>query len=216
MSSKDTGEDIAFFLYLIPIIAGIVYGAYEWNSLAKTATMPLLAYVVVAKSQYLFLLSLIAICLAIIVEVRWANPSEREGIVKSNAGRLQWLAVVVLLLSLAAALNVANYNFSNAFAVFVQGRYPIVYAFFLVGISVLLSPKQIIGNAKMSSLPEILGMVLLVASPVIFYGALKLKLPFAASAVGGVIVAILGLVLLIGFTSFLGKRQKSVEQTQHA
>ena len=214
MPSKDTGEDMAFFLYLVPIVASIVYGVYEWYSVARTASMPPLAYLVVAKSQYLFLISLVAVCLAIIFEVRSTNPQEREGVVRANSVRLQWLAVITMIISLAAALSVGNYNISNGLAFFVQGRYPIIYAFFLVGISLLLSPKQIIGNARISSLPEILGMVLLVASPVIYYAGVKIKLPFVASAIGGVVVAIIGLVLLLGISTMVSKKTKTLQPGQ--
>ena len=207
MSSKEMGEDIAFFLYLVPVVAGIIYGAYEWYTIAHTSTMPFLAYVIVAKSQYLFLLSLVAICLAIILEVRSANVPEREGIVKDNSGRLQLLAIAVLVISFAAALSVGSYNLSNAFSVFIVGRYALVYAFFLVGISLLLSPKQILGNAKISSLPEILGLIILTASPVVFYLGFKLKASFGVSAVAGILAAIVGLVLLLGGSSILGKKK---------
>jgi hypothetical protein len=211
MSSNDRGEDIAFFLYLIPIVASVIYGVYEWYSIAHTSAMPFLAYAIVAKSQYLFLASLIAVCIAIIVEVRSANIPQREGIVKDNSTRLQILAVIVLIISLAAALSVANYNISNAFSIFIVGRYALIYAFFLVGISLLLSTRQILGNAKVSSLSEIIGLVMLVASPVIFYLGTKAKIPFGASAIAGIIVAVVGIVLLAGGSSIFGKKtQKPV------
>jgi hypothetical protein len=214
MPSKDSGEDIAFFLYLVPVIGAIAYGIYEWATLAHTSSMPALAYLIVSKSQYLFLISLVAICAAIVIEVRSANVPEREGVIRENSGRLLWLAIAVLIISLAAAISVGNYNLANGFVVFIQGRYPIIYAFFMAGISLLLSPKQILGNARRSSLPEILGMILLVASPVIFYGSLKIKLPFAASAVAAIIVAIIGLVLLLGLSSRVAKRPKTLEPAQ--
>ena len=206
MSSKDQGEDIAFFLYLLPIVASIVYGVYEWVAIAHTSSMPFLAYAIVAKSQYLFLVSLAAICVAIIVEVRSANLPLREGIVKDNSTRLQVLAVVVLIISFAAALSVASYNIPNAVSIFIAGRYPLVYAFFLVGISLLLSPRQILGNAKISSIPDIVGLVLLTASPVVFYLGTKVHAPFGVSAIGGLVVAIVGIVLVAGGSLIFGKK----------
>ena len=214
MPSKDAGEDIAFFLYLVPIVASIAYGVYEWYSVAITASMPPLAYLIVAKSQYLFLISLLAVCFAIIFEIRSTNLQEREAVVRANSIRLQWLAIITIIVSLAAAISAGNYNISNGLVIFVQGRYPIIYAFFLVGISLLLTPKQIVGNARVSSLPEILGMLLLVASPVIFYAGVKTSIPFAESAIGGVVVAIIGLVLLLGIASLMSKKPKPVEASQ--
>ncbi len=213
MASKDQGEDIAFFLYLVPIVASIVYGIYAWDTTARTKTMPYLAYVIVAKSPYLFLLSLLAVCLAIIFEVRSVNLPERERIVKDNSYRLQWLAIIVLVISFAAALSVADYNIGNGVSVFFDGRYPLIYAFFLVGISLLLSPKQVLGNAKLSSLPDVLGLVLLVAGPVIFYGGLKIGLPFVASVLAGVVFAVIGLFLLLGSSKLFGKKIPAKPET---
>ncbi|MGH2639923.1 MAG: hypothetical protein ACRDF4_11700, partial [Rhabdochlamydiaceae bacterium] len=67
MPSKDFGEDVSFFLYLVPIVASIIYGAYEWAAISHASTMPELAYLIVAKSQYLFLLSVVAICIGVIL-----------------------------------------------------------------------------------------------------------------------------------------------------
>lgn len=211
MTSKDMGEDIAFFLYLLPVVAAIVYGAVEWAILPHTSAMPLLAYVIVAKSQYLFLLSLVSVCLAVIFEVRNVPAVERESVVRSNSSRLIWLAIIVLIISLAAAFSAGSYGVGNALSVFVQGRYPLVYAFFLVGTSLLLSPKQILGNAKITALPEILGLILLVASPLVFYLGLKVKIPFVASAAGGIVVAIIGLILLLGVSTRMTKKLKPLE-----
>jgi len=215
MSSKDQGEDIAFLLYFVPIVVSIIYGVYEWYTVAHTSAMPFLAYAIVAKSQYLFLVSLVAICVAIIIEVRSTSIPLREGIVKDNSTRLQILAVAVLIVSFAASLSVANYSFVNAFSIFIVGRYPLIYAFFLVGISLLLSPRQILGNAKISSLPEIIGLVLLTASPVIFYLGYKVHLSFVASAVAGLVAAIVGIVLVVSGPALFGKKTpKSVVTNQ--
>ncbi|MDG6906607.1 MAG: hypothetical protein JRN20_12565 [Nitrososphaerota archaeon] len=206
MLSKDQGEDIAFFLYLLPIVASIVYGIYEWYSIGRTSAMPYLAYAIVAKSQYLFLTSLIAICAAIIVEVRTTGLPQRDLIVGDNTSRLQILAIVVLVVSLAAAISVGGYNIPNGISVFVNGRYPLIYAFFLVGISLLLSPRQILGNAKASSIPEILGLLLLVAAPVVFYLGTRVHLPFGVSAVSGLVVAIVGIALVGGGSRIFGRK----------
>jgi len=213
MPSKDFGEDVAFLLYLVPIVASIAYGIYEWATTASTSTMPPSAYLVVSKSPYLFLLSLVAICAAIVVEVRYTNAPERNGIIQDNARRLQILAVIVLIVSVAAALSTANYDFGNAFSFFVNGRYALIYSFFLIAISLLLSPKQIIGNAKLASIPEIAGLIFLVLAPVIFYGGVKLHLPFSASALGALLVGVIGFVLLISGSTVFGKKQQKAVST---
>src|SRR5271169_6468210 len=102
MSSKDFGEDAAFLLYLVPVVVSIIYGVVEWVSTAKTASMPPTAYLIVTKSPYLFLISVAAICLALILEVRSATQADRIKVVETNTTRMQILAVIVLVVSLFA------------------------------------------------------------------------------------------------------------------
>src|SRR5690349_16357559 len=131
MPSKDFGEDVSFLLYLVPIVASIVYGIYEWAVTASTSTMPPTAYLIVSKSPYLFLVALVSICTAIAVEVRYTNRDERNKIILDNTRRLQILAIVLLIISYVAALSASSYDVGNAFSFFVNGRYALIYAFFL-------------------------------------------------------------------------------------
>jgi hypothetical protein len=213
MSSKDFGEDVAFLLYLVPIAVSIIYGAVDWAETAKTSTMPPSAYLDVSKSPYLFLVSLVAICLAVILEVRAANTSERSGIVQANITRMQILAVVVLIVSFLASISAGSYDLPTAFSLFVSGRYALIYAFFLIGISLLLAPKQVLGNFKAASLPDIVGMLLVAGAPVLFYLALKVHLRISISAIGSLIVGIVGIVLLLMGPSLFGKKPAQA-QTQ--
>jgi len=182
MPSKDFGEDASFLLYLLPIVAAIIYGAIAWATTAASSSMPPDAYLIVAKSPYLFLLSLVAICLAIIIEVKYANAPDRNGVVQANTSRLQILAVVVLVLSFLAAVSAGGYNLTTGAILFVDGRYALIYAFFLIGISLLLSPKQVLGNLKLESIPDLFGLLLAVVSPVLLWAGLKVHLSFEASA----------------------------------
>ena len=217
LPSKDFGEDLAFFLYLTPIIASVVYGVYEWALIGHASgEMPGRAYLIVSKSPYLFLLSVVAICVAFAFETRAAEPIERGVIVKSNVKRLQFLSIVVLIISFAAALSVSSYDATNAASVFIAGRYAIIYAFFLIGISLLLSYQELFGNFKQNSLPEVVGLILLAASPFIFYGGVRLHLPFAASSGAAIVFAIIGIVLLLRATFATRKDspQKTSQSTQ--
>ncbi len=216
MASKDLGEDLAFFLYLAPIVASILYGVFEWLQIGhSSATMPGRAYLMVSKSPYLFLISVFFICAALIAEVRTADQTERAHIVTSNIRRLQILSIITLLISFAAALSVGSYDIGNAASVFVAGRYAIIYAFFLIGTSMLLSYHELLGNFKIAALAEVLGLILLAAAPLVFYAGVKLHLPFAASSIVALVVAIVGLVLLIRDTLRSGKRatQKAADTT---
>jgi hypothetical protein len=217
LPSKDFGEDVSFLLYLVPVVVSIIYGAVEWAVVSATSTMSETAYLVVSKSPYLFLISLVSICLAVILEVRSANAPERNGIVEANTQRLQILAVIVLVISFLASISAGGYNLIIAISLFVAGRYAIIYAFFLIGFSVLLSPKEVLGNLRVASIPDVLGLLFVVASPVLFYLGIKVHLDFAVSALGGLIVGIIGFVLLFSEgTLFTKKQGTQVVQKQPA
>lgn len=191
------GEDVAFFLYLVPIIAGIVYFAYEWYATSQLASNYLgLAYLIVSKSPYLFILSVLAVCIAVIAEVRTSEPANRESVIRANTSRLLLLALVVLIASFIGAYAQSGNDFGNAVTLFVDGRQVFLFVFLLILISIFLNSKEVYGNAKLGELPEALGLVLLVASPALFYVGLKAIHSFAASAILGLVVFALGLVLL--------------------
>lgn len=199
LDSKELGEDAAFFLYLAPIVAAVAYGVYEWYHFGpKSYSMPALAYVVVSKDPYLFLGSIAAICLGFILEVRATPFGERNNIVSANATRMQLLAVVVLILSFAAAISAAGYDVGNGAGNFLTGRYALIFAFFLLGFSILLSPKQLLGNVKMTVAPEFVGLLLMALSPFVYYGATKLNLEFPLAAGAGIAVLIIGIAVLFG------------------
>ena len=199
LDSKELGEDAAFFLYLAPLVAAVAYGVYEWYHFGpKSHSMPALAYVVVSKDPYLFLGSIAAICVGFILEVRATPFSERNNIVSANATRMQLLAVVVLIISFAAAISAAGYDVGNGAGNFLTGRYALIFAFFLLGFSILLSPKQLLGNVKMTVAPEFVGLLLMALSPFVYYGATKLNLEFPVAAGAGIAVLIIGIAVLFG------------------
>ncbi|MDH2902114.1 MAG: hypothetical protein PXY39_14190 [archaeon] len=199
MNSKELGEDAAFFLYLAPLVAAVAYGVYEWYLFGpKSYSMPGLAYVVVSKDPYLFLGSIVAICVGFILEVRATPFSERNNIVSANTTRMQLLAVVVMIISFAAAISAAGYDIGNGAGNFLTGRYALIFAFFLLGFSILLSPKQLLGNVKMTVAPEFVGLLLMAMSPFAYYGATKLNLEFPLAAGAGIAVLIIGITVLLG------------------
>lgn len=215
--SKDTGEDAAFFLYLVPIIAAIVYGVYEWYKFGPhSVSMPGFAYVVVSKDPYLFLGSLAAVCLGFIVELRSTPVAERTAIVSANTTRMQVLAIAVLVISFAAAISAAGYNVTNAVGGFLTGRYSLIFAFFLLGFSILLSPKQLIGNVKINVAPEFVGLLVMAISPFVFYGSIKLHLPYAAAGIIGLAVLVIGVVVLFSGSKIFRKKTAATPERRIA
>lgn len=210
MATKESGEDVSFFLYLVPIIASIVYGVYEWYHFAPhSSSMPGPAFIVVSKDPYLFLGSIVAVCVGFIFEVRTTQLSERASVVLANATRMQLLAILVLIISLAAGISAGGYDVSAGVGNFLTGRYALIFAFFLVGFSILLSPKQLLGNARFNVAPEFVGLLLMAVSPFVVYGAIKLHAAFSLAATAGIVILIIGVIILVsGSRLFKRKPQK--------
>ncbi len=216
MNSRDIAEDAAFFLYLAPVVASIVYGAVEWYEIDRTShSMPLLAYLIVSKSPYLFLFSIAAVCFALVIETRFADYNERPKVILGNATRMQILAVVVLIVSFAGALSNAGYtDIGTAFGVFLNGRFALIYGFFLLGTSILLSPRQLIGKAGTGMVAEILGLLLIGLSPAVLYVANKIHITLSISAGVATIVLLIGVYLLVAGSKLFQKKTTSVEPIQ--
>jgi hypothetical protein len=178
--------------------------------------MPGFAYVVVSKSPYLFLGSLAAVCFGFIFELRSTATNDRAAIVSANTTRMQVLAIIVLVISLAAAISSANYDFTNGVSNFLTGRYALIFAFFLLGFSILLSPKQLVGNVKINVAPEFVGLLIMAASPFVLYGAYKLHLGFRAGAIAGLGVLIIGVVILFSGSRVFKKKPASSQNPRQA
>ena len=199
MNQKELGEDSAFLLYLAPVVASIIYGAYEWFLFGPhSSSMPITAYIIVSKDPVLFVLSLVAICIGFVMEVRGASSGDRTMIVSANTTRMQVLAVTVLIISFAAAISAGGYNVGNGTLNFLIGRYALIFAFFLIAFSIVLSPSQMIGSVKRSVAPEFLGLIFMALSPFVYYGALKVHLHYSEAAGSALVVLIVGIILVLG------------------
>jgi hypothetical protein len=195
--TAESAEDAAFLLYLAPVIAAIVYGVIEWVRFGPRSTsMPGVAYVVVSKDPFLFLGAIICVCAGFIIELRATAVDHRQSIISMNSTRMQILAISVLIISFAAGISAAGYDLAGGAGDFLLGRYALIFAFFLLGFSILLSPKQLIGNVKISVAPEFVGMLLMAASPFVFYAALKIHVPFSAAGTLGIIVLLIGVAVV--------------------
>ncbi len=192
------GEDAAFFLFLVPIVASIVYGVYEWYMIGRGSySMPNDAYLIVSKDPYLFILSLAAVCAAIVIEVRSSTPGERANVVSAIVAKLQGLAIVVLIISFAAGLSVAGYgDVAGGLANFLTGRFALIYAFFLLVISILISSRQFLRSVGAAFITEFIGLLLIGLSPVVLYGGYKVHLSFTISIIAALGVLTIGLLLL--------------------
>jgi hypothetical protein len=198
LNKKEVAEDVTFFLYLAPIVASIVYGAYEWFVIDRAShDFPRVAYLIVARDPYLFVFSVATICAGLAIEATAASSNEVTSTISANSTRMIGLAVVVLIVSFAGALSAAGYSdIGIASSYFLEGRSAIVYAFFMAGFSILISRRQILGNLNTGLVIEVVGLLVAALSPFALYAGTLIHLSFYKSAIIALVLLAVGASLL--------------------
>lgn len=168
MSEKVSGRngDIALFLYAGPFIVNFLYALYVWSGVGFSSTLPQLVYLEVAQSPYIFLVGFAAVLLAGVIDFNDEAPTARKGAVAGLSRRLQWVAVISLLLAFVSALYSAGGDPGTAISNMFVGRYPLIFPALLVVLSFLVLPGVRIQGANTRNLTAVL---LLILSPAALY-----------------------------------------------
>jgi hypothetical protein len=197
LKNEDIAEDVPFLLYLFPTLASIVYGILEWYVIGggfKSWSMPVNAFITVSKSQYLFLGSISAILIAIYVEVRLSGKERAFKIITDNSRRLEWLALITLVISFAASESVASYSpdLSVAAVYFMEGRYALIFSLFLILIAFLIMPATTMEFKEMVRPRELASLAILVISPFVYFLGYRFGYGIPAAGVSILLVALGG------------------------
>ncbi len=171
MDKVGISEDLSFLLYLSPIVLNGAYALYLWISKGITSSLPPDIYLAVSESIVIFLVGVLAVCVAVVIDL-WVSPRDlRVKKIEENTLRMRNLAFIYFILSLISAWSAVGYslNPSNIFDIYLKGQYALLYPVFLFGLSFALSPS-IKDNLKVSTiLFEVIPLVLIICSPLMFY-----------------------------------------------
>ncbi len=196
MATKSSSiEDTSFLLFILPII---VSGAYAIYSAVTSSAFTAETYVAVTSNSIVFLIAVAAVCAGTLIELYYSPPDARGRKLDENARRMQRLAIITLILSLAAALAaIRSASLPAYLGTFLAGRYPILYSALLVFLSFLIVVPVRIGNVGKSALPTALSVILLLAAPIAYFVGSGGSIAFEIRATSATILLILGLVLII-------------------
>lgn len=163
---RERNGDIALFLYLAPFILNFAYALYLWAGVGLSATLPQLVYLEVSQNPYVFLLGFAAVAFAAVIDFNSEGPESRRNAVLALSRRLQWLALVSIVLAFLAGWYSAGGDLATGLLNVVDGRYPLVFPAILVLFSFIILPSVRLEGANRQNL---LVIILLIASPAALY-----------------------------------------------
>lgn len=168
MSEKVGGRngDVALLLYAAPFLVNFVYALYLWSEVGFSSVLPQLVYIEVSQNPYVFLLGFAAVLAAALLDFNSEALETRRSGVAALSRRLQWVAVVSIILAFIAASYAAGGDVATGLFNMLDGRYPLVFPALLVFFSFMILPSVKIQGANTKNL---LVVLLLVASPAALY-----------------------------------------------
>ena len=171
MEKVGISEDISFFLYILPIAIYGLYSLYLWILAGITSYLPSDVYLAVAENITIFLIGVLAVCLAVVIDV-WASASDlRVKRMEENTSRMRNLAFIYLIFSVFFAWSATSYSLdlTSILDIYLKGRYIILYPVFLFGLSFVLTPSIKDAFKVPTLLFEIIPLALIISSPLFLY-----------------------------------------------
>ena len=199
MQRAETTENISFILYLVPLISSTIYALSLWASEGLSSTLPETVYLSVTKDPYLFLIGFLAICSAVLIEVYGSSKESRLSRIEANSRQLQVLAVISIGAAVLSVWSTLGYSFniSGILQILLEGRYALIFPLMLFILAFLLNTSLKINLLSYNNLVKNASLILMIASPLIFYGLWRIHVPWEGIISITLITLIIGLALLI-------------------
>jgi len=187
---KDSVEDAALILYLIPILLNGGYGLWKWVTGGADLAALQQIYINLTREPVVFLAGLIAVCLAVVLDARYLSPIEDVD------RRVTRLAVFCFITALIIALISTRFNLSSGLTLFLQGRYALIFPALLMVLSFLFRVRGV-SLASLKGVRRWLSLLLLLISPLSLYLLWRLGVVWYAVFAVPLLLVIASLALMI-------------------
>ena len=187
---KDSVEDAAFILYIIPILLNGGYGLWKWVTWGADLAVLQQVYINLTREPVIFLAGLITVCLAVVLDARYLSPIEDVD------RRVTRLAVFCFITSLIIALISTGFNLSSGLTLFLQGRYALIFPALLMVLSFLFRVRGL-SSTSFKSGGRWLSLLLLLISPLTLYLLWRLGVVWYAMFAVPLLLVIASLALMI-------------------
>ena len=199
LQRAETTENISFILYLVPLISSIIYAISLWASEGLSSTLPETVYLSVTKDPYLFLIGFLAICCAVLIEVFGSSKESRLSRIETNSKQIQILAVISFSAAVLSVWSTIGYSFdiSRTLQILLAGRYALIFPLMLFILAFLLNTSLKFNLLSFNNLMKNASFILMIASPLIFYGLWRIHVPWEGIISITLITLIIGVALIL-------------------
>jgi hypothetical protein len=199
LQKAETTENISFILYLVPLISSTIYAISLWTSEGLSLTLPETVYLSVTKDPYLFLISFLAICCAVLIEVFGSSKESRLSRIETNSKQIQILAVISFSAAVLSVWSTIGYSFdiSRTLQILLAGRYALIFPLMLFILAFLLNTSLKFNLLSFNNLMKNASFILMIASPLIFYGLWRIHVPWEGIISITLITLIIGVALIL-------------------
>ncbi len=199
LQKAETTENISFILYLVPLISSTIYAISLWASEGLSLTLPETVYLSVTKDPYLFLISFLAICCAVLIEVFGSSKESRLSRIETNSKQIQILAVISFSAAVLSVWSTIGYSFdiSRTLQILLSGRYALIFPLMLFILAFLLNTSLKFNLLSFNNLMKNASFILMIASPLIFYGLWRIHVPWEGIISITLIILIIGVALIL-------------------
>ena len=199
LQRAETTENISFILYLVPLISSTIYAISLWASEGLSSTLPETVYLSVTKDPYLFLIGFLAICCAVLIEVFGSSKESRLSRIETNSKQIQILAVISFSAAVLSVWSTIGYSFdiSRTLQILLAGRYALIFPLMLFILAFLLNTSLKFNLLSFNNLMKNASFILMIASPLIFYGLWRIHVPWEGIISITLITLIIGVALIL-------------------
>ena len=187
---KDSVEDAAFILYIIPILLNGGYGLWSWVAGGADLTALQQVYINLTREPVIFLVGLIAVCVAVVLDARYLSPIE------DVERRVTRLAVFCFITALIIALLSTGFNLSRGLILFLQGRYALIFPALLMVLTFLFKVRGL-SSTSLRGVGRWLSLLLLLVAPLTLYLLWRLGAVWYAVFTVPLILVIASLALMM-------------------
>ena len=199
LQKAETTENISFILYLVPLISSTIYAISLWASEGLSLTLPETVYLSVTKDPYLFLVGFLAICCAVLIEVFGSSKESRLSRIETNSKQIQILAVISFSAAVLSVWSTIGYSFdiSRTLQILLAGRYALIFPLMLFILAFLLNTSLKFNLLSFNNLMKNASFILMIASPLLFYGLWRIHVPWEGIISITLITLIIGVALIL-------------------
>jgi len=190
LMKKDSVEDAAFILYIIPILLNGGYGLWSWVAVGADLAALQQVYINLTREPVIFLVGLIAVCVAVVLDARYLSPIE------DVERRVTRLAVFCFITALIIALLSTGFNLSRGLILFLQGRYALIFPALLMVLTFLFKVRGL-SSTSLRGVGRWLSLLLLLVAPLTLYLLWRLGAVWYAVFTVPLILVIASLALMM-------------------